>query len=224
MNKFFKSFDKIISLGSNCYVKMFLESHLKKEETQFFDYIGSSMWSINELLKNDFKGLYDYKNFEKKHILNKGDKYIFTNKIYNLRFKHDFKQNFDSDINDIKEDEKFYEFINKYKRRQNRFIQLLNNNKIILFIRYEEDNKDRVKYYEEKDELQYIYEFMKILKTINPDKKFFFILLSHDKNFEDIENNLLIIKINEPIKIWTDAPIKIKNTLFENEKKMNFKF
>ena len=103
MNKFFKSFDKIISLGSNCYIKMFLESHLIKKETQFFDYIGSSMWSINELLKNDFKGLYDYKNFEKKHILNKGDIYIFTNNLYYLRFKHDFKQNFDSNINDIKD-------------------------------------------------------------------------------------------------------------------------
>ena len=224
MNKFLKSFDKIISLGSNCYVKMFLESQFKKEETQFFDYIGSSMWSINELLKNDFKGLYDYKNFEKKHILNKGDKYIFTNNLYYLRFKHDFKQNFNSNINDIKEDVKFLEFINKYKRRQNRFIQLLNNKETILFIRYEEDNKYRVKYYEKKDELEFIYEFMKILKTINQDKKFFFILLSHDKNFEDKDNNLLVIKINNTINIWTEAPIKIKNTLLENEKKMNLQY
>ena len=223
MNKFLKSFDKIISLGSNCYVKMFLESHLKKEETQFFDYIGSSMWSINELLKNDFQGLYDYKNFVKKHILNKGDKYIFTNILYYIRFKHDFNQNFNSNINDIKEDLKFSEFVKKYKRRQKRFMEILNNSKeTILFIRYEEDNKDRVKYYEEKDELEFIYEFMKILKTINPNKKFFFILLSHEKSLEDKDNNLLVVKINDPIKIWTEAPNKIRNTLLENEKKNEF--
>lgn len=224
MNKFLKSFDKIISMGSNCYVKMFLDSHMSKKETQFFDYIGSSMWSINELLRNDFQGLYDYKNFEKKHILNKGDKYIFTNNLYYIRFKHDFKQNFNSNINDIKEDLKFSEFINKYKRRQNRFIELLNSKETILFIRYEEDNKDRVKYYEEKDELEFIYEFMKIVKTKNLNKKFFFILLSHNKSLEDKDNNLLVIKINDPVKIWIEAPNKIRNTLLENEKKMNLIF
>ena len=224
MNKFLKSFDKIISMGSNCYVKMFLDSHMSKKETQFFDYIGSSMWSINELLRNDFQGLYDYKNFEKKHILNKGDKYIFTNNLYYIRFKHDFKQNFNSNINDIKEDLKFSEFINKYKRRQNRFIELLNSKETILFIRYEEDNKDRVKYYEEKDELEFIYEFMKIVKTKNLNKKFFFILLSHNKSLEDKDNNLLVIRINDPVKIWIEAPNKIRNTLLENEKKMNLIF
>uniref|UniRef100_A0A6C0E1T5 Papain-like cysteine peptidase n=1 Tax=viral metagenome TaxID=1070528 RepID=A0A6C0E1T5_9ZZZZ len=224
MNKFLKSFDKIISLGSNCYIKMFLDSHLKKEETQFFDYIGTSMWSINELIKNDFQGLYDYKNFEKKHILNKGDKYIFTNNLYYVRFKHDFNQNFSSNVNDIKEDKKFLEFVNKYKRRQKRFMEILNSKENILFIRYEEDNKDRIKYYEEKDEIEFIYEFMKILKTINPNKKFFFILLSHEKSLEDKDNNLFVVKINDPVKIWTEAPNKIKNTLLENEKKMNLIF
>ena len=84
--------------------------------------------------------------------------------------------------------------------------------------------KDRVKYYEEKDELEFVYDFIKLLKTINQDKKFFFILLSHDKSLEDKDHNLLVIKINDPIKIWTDAPIKIKNTLIENEKKMNLIF
>ena len=104
-------------------------------------------------------------------------------------------------------------------------MEILNNSKeTILFIRYEEDNKDRVKYYEEKDELEFIYEFMKILKTINPNKKFFFILLSHEKSLEDKDNNLLVVKINDPIKIWTEAPNKIRNTLLENEKKMNLIF
>lgn len=219
MNNFLKSFDKIISLGSNCYVKIFLDFNYKKKETQFFDYIGSSMWAINELIKNDFKGLYNYDNFEKKLILTEGDKYIFTNNIYHLRFKHDFKQNFNSEINEIKNDEIFLDFQNKYKRRQTRFIELLNSKDTILFIRYEEDNKNRVKYHNKKDELDSVYEFINILKNLNPEKKFFFILLSQDKNLEDIDNNLLVLK--NPIKDWKKCHIEIKKNFLRNIATLN---
>ena len=48
------TFDKVISIGSNCYPKCFIQASLYGGETEFFDYIGTSMWSINELLVNDF--------------------------------------------------------------------------------------------------------------------------------------------------------------------------
>ena len=97
---FIKKFNgKIISLGSNCFIKLFLNDINYKEETYFFDYIGTSMWSINELIENNFNDLFNKDKFEKKQILFLGkDKYIYQ---YYLRFKHDVKQNFNSCENDI---------------------------------------------------------------------------------------------------------------------------
>lgn len=211
---------KIISLGSNCYVKIFLNDILKyKDETQFFDYIGSSMWSINELIKNNFDNLFNIDNFEKKQILYSGDKYIFTNNQYYLRFKHDIKQNYYSSNNDLKKND-FIELEKKYNRRKERFIKLLNNDDDnILFIRYEEDNFNRVLYYtDKKKEIEYIKEFIKLIK-----KKVLFIFLSHtttdETNIDD--NNILIIKI-EPIRIWTEAGDKINNILLQNKELINY--
>ena len=54
MQDFVKNFDDIISLGNNCYPKMYLERYLNiKKEYDFFDYIGTPMWSIVKLLKNN---------------------------------------------------------------------------------------------------------------------------------------------------------------------------
>ena len=54
MNKFMDKFDEVSSLGYNCYTKLYFNSRKMDKETQFFDYIGTSVWSIIELLENDF--------------------------------------------------------------------------------------------------------------------------------------------------------------------------
>lgn len=217
---FIRSFDKIISLGSNCYVKMFLESIKYSCETQFFDYIGSSMWAVNDLFKENFNDLFEsgMDNFEKKRIMYTGDQYILTHKKYHLRFKHEFKQNFQSADNDNIKTRHFNIFVDKYKRRKNRLLDIMNDDKqTLLFIRYEEDYKNKVIYYEDKkSEIEYIYEFIDIIKQKYPLKKFCILFLSHSMENDKPNENLVILKNIEKINIWTESPIKIKNTIDKN--------
>ena len=53
---------KIISLGFNCFIKIFLNKMKIEQETQFFDWIGSSTWSIRLLLENHFDDLLQKEN------------------------------------------------------------------------------------------------------------------------------------------------------------------
>ena len=220
---YIQSFDKIISLGSNCYVKMFLESIKRSDETHFFDYIGSSMWAINDLFKEDFKDLFDdgIDVLEKKRILTKGDQYILTHKKYHIRFKHEFKQQkFYSEIKENIKLEDFNKTRDKYIRRKERLKDILNNNQTLLFIRYEEDQENRIQHFEDKkSEIEYIYEFIEIIKEKYPLKKFCILLLSHNLENEDKRNeNLIILKNIEKINIWVESPAKIKNTIEKNKK------
>jgi hypothetical protein len=210
---FILSFDKIISLGCNCYVKMFLDSIKHKSETQFFDYIGSSMWAINDLFKDDFSDLFGngMDDIEKKKILY-SDTYILTHKKYYLRFKHDFNQNYNSGIKENIKSEDFNKFSKKYGRRKERLINILNEDKeTLLFIRYEENQENRIKYFgDKKSEIEYIYEFIDIIKQKYPLKKFCILFLSYTmENDDKREENLIILK--------TESSKKIKNTIQQNE-------
>lgn len=220
---FIHSFDKIISLGCKCYVKLFLDSIKHKSETQFFDYMGSSMWAINDLFKNDFSELLEdgVDSLEKKKILYSGfDKYVLTDKKYYLRFKHDFKQNCNSEIKDNIKIEDFNKVNEKYLRRKERLINILNEDKeTLLFIRYEENQENRIKYFgDKKPEIDYIYEFIDIIKQKYPLKKFCILFLSDTmENDDKRDENLIILKNLNRINIWTQSPKKIKNTIEQNE-------
>ena len=220
---FILSFDKIISLGCKCYVKLFLDSIKHKSETQFFDYIGSSMWAINDLFKDDFSELFDngIDDIEKKKILYSGfDKYILTHKKYYLRFKHDFRQNCNSGIKENIKSEDFNKVSEKYLRRKERLINILNEDKeTLLFIRYEENQENRIKYFgDKKSEIEYIYEFIDIIKQKYPLKKFCILFLSDTMENDKRDENLIILKNLSRINIWTQSPKKIKNTIEQNEK------
>jgi hypothetical protein len=135
-------FDKyiLLSLGSNCNVKKYLDKIRPNNPTQFFDYIGTSMWGINELIANDFTDMFNINDFESiKTNIKYGD--IITNKKYYLRFLHDLKNinfnkpkilNYNNNIHICKASN-FIECQHKYERRSERFIELLHSSNKILF-------------------------------------------------------------------------------------------
>lgn len=197
MNNIFENY-KIISLGYDCTIKM---TWCKNQETHFFDYIGSSMWSINELLQNNFEDALNLDFFKNLKITDSF--YCMTNKKYYLRFLHDFK--FTTQIGHVKKmtikipDEIKKLFIEKYTRRINRFYDLLNGNEQVLFIRKEED-LNRIKYpeyneYIKYSEIYYIKECIKLLKKDYPNLNFKMIFLSFSQE-NRVEENLLILKTN----------------------------
>ena len=182
MDKFIKSFDNISSLGHNCYPKLYFNFKKINQETQFFDYIGTSVWSIIELLENDFEGMFDKDNYKIMNIMKDGDnKYLVVNEKYFIRCKHEFKKTL---LNQNLDNEELNIFIDKMKRRKEKFMNMLSNNKSLIFIRYEEDHTNRrvLKDYERKLETPYI-DNLKILsnmfRKINPMKKIIIMDISH---------------------------------------------
>ena len=86
MNKFMDKFDEVSSLGYNCYTKLYFNSRKMDKETQFFDYIGTSVWSIIELLENDFDGIFDKSNYKIMNIMKTGDdQFLVVNEKYFIR-------------------------------------------------------------------------------------------------------------------------------------------
>ena len=78
--------NKFLSLGNNCFIKKYLNT-IQPGETNFFDYIGSSQWSINELFLNDFANLFNKEDYVNTKVLT--DYECVTHKHYYLRFLHD---------------------------------------------------------------------------------------------------------------------------------------
>lgn len=152
-------FNKILSLGSNCYPKFFISRILNPPygETELFDYIGTSMASINQLLLNDFDGLYEPSNFALIHTL-EGEEPMITNTKYYMRFIHDLKKVTDADSS---------EFQAKMQRRILRFKKNMTEFDRILFIRRQEIQKGRIYYKGEgllRPERMELDEFIEILK------------------------------------------------------------
>ena len=222
------NYDNIISLGSNCYIKMLLDKEMNtKQETHFFDYIGTSMWSIIELFKENFEGMYKRNNYKKLRILDNEDYYMLTNMIYYIRIKHDFKQNCNTKDEDTIYEYEFNNFVDKYKRREKRFKEILESKESLLLIRYDEVQDNRINHYEEEKIKEYegIKEFMNMIK-INTPKRINFLLLSHTRETGyDKENDILILNINREIKKWTEATQILRKTIITNEeylKKNNY--
>lgn len=191
-----QKYDKIISLGSNCFIKIFLR-HIKcEQETHFFDYIGCPMWSVYELIKNDFSDVFNIEEYRNEYTLIGLPKMV-TNSRYNLKFNHD--------LSNFKFTDQFSEFKEKYKRRIKRFMDLLMSSENILFMRFEETKENRIikEKYNEKNkisELEYIKLFSKFLRSNYPELKFKIIFISKTW-FDNVDEENNIVTINEINKI-----------------------
>ena len=228
MDKLFEKFNVVMSLGYNCYTKLYLNSKKIEQETHFFDYIGTSVWTIIDLLNNDFEGVFDNENYEIMNVMKEGDdQYLVVNKKYFIRCKHEFKKSLVTkkfqeemtiDYNELND------FIEKMKRRKVRFMNLLTNNDSLLLIRYEEDPTGRHDFneYDEKYTISYM-ENLKILsdmfKKINPEKKIIILDISHrhDKTEYLEEYGIIKIRMRKRIDHWKKAVIEFEKT-FLNEK------
>lgn len=234
---------KFISLGYNCLIKKYMNDIFISQETNLFDYLGTSMWSINELFLNDFNNLFNIEDYKKYKLLNKSKYNIIINEKYYIRFPHDFdnKKNNKLVLNNnqnnthiinrttINEDimitlkNNFPNFINTLKRRIERLKKILSDEKNILFLRFEEDNDDRIIYDIYKDkliktELENIIEFSNIIKKIYPKLNFKIIYISkiNDNNYDEI-NNIIILKNNFDNFNWDNCSNKFSK-IFDSNK------
>jgi hypothetical protein len=201
--KLFENYE-IVSLGYSCYPKLFINEIIKKE-TNFFDWIGSSTWSIIKLLKNNFNNFLNKENY---YYLNKifkphNHELLIYNKEYYIRFIHD------GDF--LKNNEEWNNFENKYTRRINRFNKLLKSEKNLLFfyleenlLRYNKLYQEIKKYYPKNKENYHIeqskleqgrmFDIVKILKAKYNKHNFKIIYFSHFIDKTNYTDNIIFIK------------------------------
>ena len=143
---------KIISFSANkagfaCAVATSIKKYSEKIDcpTQFFDYLVCDLADINTILdKNTSKNILDtvdIQPYTKKSIVS------FKN-FNNMISYHD--------LNNFFSKEEFNEFQNKYRRRYDRLLNLIQNEDILFFIRYGK---------EKKEELQKIITLTQLLNT-----------------------------------------------------------
>ena len=204
-NDFFSINTTIISLGYNCSVKIFLKTMID-QPTYLFDWIGSPMWGINKFINNNYN-LFNKNEYKKLQIYSENIEYthLLCNTKYYFKFIHDLPTH--STINktqiiknkngEIIKINYYSSFKTKYERRIERFNELLNSNKLIVFIRLEECIKNKIIHEEyrelySKSEVEYVKEFMILIKNKYPNLNFKLIFLSKS-NLNELNNNLLIL-------------------------------
>jgi len=218
MNLLFKDYT-LISLGYNCCIKRFFDSIVSKE-TNFFDYIGTSMWAITELFENNFKDIFNKEYYKTIEIIENQTIKFLSNTKYYIRFLHDLE------CNSVNSNPKlFLQFKSKYERRIKRLDELIKKSNITIFIRLEEslDNRIIYKELEEKtniNEYEYVKKFSSIIKSKYPNKKFKIIYLTKTlEESNDIENNILLLNILNYTFDW-DNSVEVITKIFND--KYNF--
>jgi hypothetical protein len=163
--------------GNACAIKqsiMFYTTN-NNNETQFFDWLVTSMKSINQILENTPI------LFENPHSLNM--KSINFKNFDLLTSHHDIHVFNDNTIHEITE---------KYKRRYERLINTIKEQKLIYFIRYCKNTND----IEEEE----ILNFYKNINNINDKLIFKLVLISDDNELiiptTIITNNFMYINLN----------------------------
>ena len=146
---------RCISIGSKCNVKFQINKYVKKQETLFFDWLGTDMETVIKILqcKNICDILY-HDNIVKdpKNPYTKSNSRIIIKSLPYCVSIHDFTINFKKEDIDS--------FINKYERRFKRLIELICSTEKLYFIRYEKITEEQKKL------------FIETILNINPDCDF----------------------------------------------------
>ena len=156
--------------GNACALRESINKYTtNSNKTQFFDWLVTSMKSVNQILENTpiiFESNYIYPNSLNNTSINFKNFDLLTS-------HHDIHEFNDNSINEITE---------KYIRRYERLINTIKEQKKINFIRYCKNSTNI-----EEEEILIFY---KNIKNINPNLLFNFILISDYNDFV-IPNNLL---------------------------------
>uniref|UniRef100_A0A6C0KY87 Papain-like cysteine peptidase n=1 Tax=viral metagenome TaxID=1070528 RepID=A0A6C0KY87_9ZZZZ len=152
MNVLFNAAGHIpISLGFNCHVSMFIERLGRMDncfyERQIFDWLGTPMWGIYELVKNDFNSFLSDISVRSRYTYKK-EAYPVNTK-YDISFLHDFGVNVKTIPPNV-----MSMAAERYGRRIERIRSLLSGQQKLLFIRLERDPSDKLVYPESAESIR----------------------------------------------------------------------
>ena len=181
---------EIIPLGSTCSIAYQLKKLDKRKNAYPFDWVRINNFAIiTSLIENNFEGFLDRESFKFDKISkcflvkNEMKSYLYQTKF--CKFFHEF--------NDYINDESFYEFQQKYKRRIKRLYSSINRCKKILFIREEIGNLSRNK----------INNFINLINKINPNLEWKLkIIVSKEQYLYHPFDNIEIIYSSQKVNDW----------------------
>lgn len=158
-----------------------------------FDWIGTPMWSVNEIVENNFADLINRETIKPRRRYVSEPTRLLTHDKYNVVYLHDFGKNIDQ-INE----ETWKKAEDGYKRRIERWNSALSSGYSILFIRLEQDKKDRIEYPEFErergsDELYQIQRFSESMKSRGVNYMILFLSTTHPTEF-DVEKRICIVQ------------------------------
>lgn len=188
-----------ISLGEACDVKYQLEAkfkeHNKIQKTYFFDWIISDFKTVLSVLSGDFLKKFKKDNLLIDNTIKKYSASLVTIKNFStFSSLHDLPKNYtDKDLD---------EFISKYTRRYNRFINLIKNtNEKMFFLRKTKkviSNRDVVF-------------FNNYIKKINPFNKVYLVILcNYIPDDYQIKHGVILVNY-ERLKLFESKDWKANN-------------
>lgn len=210
-----------ISLGFNCHVKVFIDMLGEMDNRIYlrlpFDWIGTPMWAICDLFERDFEDFINKDLYQlKERFENKNTKFL-TNTKYDFVFIHDYGK----DIENIPEN--IYKKVDEdYKRRIQRFKSILDSPMKLLFIRLEQDTKNRKELPEQQKEhceYYYVEKFADILKSKGYVFTILYLTTTENTGFDKQRNICRIHYENPDNKIMGGE--EIKQVVFSNRQFIN---
>ena len=182
-----------VSLGFNCSVARCITLMGEQDgcfyERQVFDWLGTGMWAIVMLIKNEFSDFLDSNLLEYRLRYADRKELYPTNIKYDIPMLHDFEQRNSVCIRNAE----LIPVVEKYQRRIKRFYELLKGDKEIVFIRLERNLKDRITTPESTnyvvDEKVSLLEFVSILKTSGTKYSIIFLTDTNEDGY-DPENRI----------------------------------
>ncbi len=184
-------YDFIFSIGKGCSCSYNLRRCGFQKSSLPFDWVvNESGLDIHNVFADNFARYLQKENLEK--ILTTEDGAIYKDKLYNIKYVHDFpnSRSFETNFNELKQ---------KITRRTIRLIKNIKSSKNILMI-FENGNANY--------DINKIHYFLQQMAKVFPQKNFNLIYLIYDKNFPTpeyifVDRNLKIIKFDNTADSWS---------------------
>jgi len=193
-----------VSLGHNCFPRMYIEKIYRKSYPRLpFDYLGSTMWGINDLIRADFKDFASKDNLSICPVYHSNSTLHIVNLRYMIIFLHDHKHNGNNTIKSIKS-EKYTEVEKDYSRRIQRWKDLLVSGSKLLFFRLARNEHDRI--HQGKPEKEALQEFSEMMRELKIDFRILYFSYENPQGY-DTESQIIYVNIPEKEKI-TDTLIQ----------------
>jgi hypothetical protein len=124
-----RSYDRVISIGSNCEVTWNIRHHFKTGKAYPFDWWMTPFHALLDVLDARFSGL-----FEPSNLSVPADRGTVVDTRFNLMYHHDFARDEDGRIIVGDLEKQLTDLRKKYARRADRFVNELDGKKV-LFVR-----------------------------------------------------------------------------------------